>query len=120
MIIEDSLILQKFEDEKTRNESFSMLLSKYQQKVYWHIRRMVLNHDDADDLVQDVFIKVWKNLINFRQDSQLYTWIYRIATNECITFLKKNRQKNNVPIDDLTEQLSQNLNEENYFSGDAI
>jgi RNA polymerase sigma factor (sigma-70 family) len=120
MIVEDSLILQKFEDEKTRNESFSMLLDKYQQKVYWHIRRMVLNHDDADDLVQDVFIKVWKNLINFRQDSQLYTWIYRIATNECITFLKKKRQKNNVPIDDLTEQLSQNLNEENYFSGDAI
>jgi RNA polymerase sigma factor (sigma-70 family) len=120
MIVEDSLILQKFEDEKTRNESFSMLLEKYQQKVYWHIRRMVLNHDDADDLVQDVFIKVWKNLINFRQDSQLYTWIYRIATNECITFLKKKRQKNNVPIDDLTEQLSQNLNEENYFSGDAI
>ncbi|OAQ40636.1 RNA polymerase subunit sigma [Pedobacter psychrophilus] len=120
MIVEDSLILQKFEDEKTRNESFSLLLEKYQQKVYWHIRRMVLNHDDADDLVQDVFIKVWKNLINFRQDSQLYTWIYRIATNECITFLKKKRQKNNVPIEDLTEQLSQNLNEENYFSGDAI
>jgi len=120
MIVEDSLIIQKFEDEKTRNESFTLLLEKYQQKVYWHIRRMVLNHDDADDLVQDVFIKVWKNLINFRKDSQLYTWIYRIATNECITFLKKKRQKNNVPIDDLTEQLSQNLNEENYFSGDAI
>lgn len=120
MIVEDSLILQKFEDEKTRNESFSLLLEKYQQKVYWHIRRMVLNHDDADDLVQDVFIKVWKNLINFRQDAQLYTWVYRIATNECITFLKKKRQKNNVPIDDLSEQLSQSLNEENYFSGDAI
>ncbi len=120
MIVEDSLILQKFEDEKTRNESFSLLLEKYQQKVYWHIRRMVLNHDDADDLVQDVFVKVWKNLINFRQDSQLYTWIYRIATNECITFLKKKKQKNNVSLDDLTEELSQNLNEENYFSGDAI
>ncbi|MBK0381875.1 sigma-70 family RNA polymerase sigma factor [Pedobacter sp. SD-b] len=120
MIVEDSLILQKFENEKTRNESFSLLLEKYQQKVYWHIRRMVLNHDDADDLVQDVFIKVWKNLINFRQDSQLYTWIYRIATNECITFLKKKRAKNNISIDDLGEQLSENLNEENYFSGDAI
>ncbi|WP_449580850.1 RNA polymerase sigma factor [Pedobacter segetis] len=118
--MEDSLILQKFENEKTRNESFSLLLEKYQQKVYWHIRRMVLNHDDADDLVQDVFIKVWKNLINFRQDSQLYTWIYRIATNECITFLKKKRAKNNISIDDLGEQLSENLNEENYFSGDAI
>ncbi len=81
---------------------------------------MVLNHDDADDLVQDVFIKVWKNLGSFRQDSQLYTWLYRIATNESITFLKKKRSKNNVSLDDLAEELSSNLNEENYFSGDAI
>lgn len=120
MVIDDALILQKFEDEKTRNEAFSLLLDKYQQKVYWHIRRIVLNHDDADDLVQDVFIKVWKNLANFRQDSQLYTWLYRIATNECITFLNKKKAKNNISLDDLSEQLSDNLNEENYFSGDAI
>jgi len=71
-------------------------------------------------LVQDVFIKVWKNLLNFRQDAQLYTWLYRIATNESITFLNKKRNKNNVSIDDISEQLSQSLNEENYFSGDAI
>lgn len=120
MVIEDSLILQKFEDEKTRHEAFSMLLDKYQQKIYWHIRRIVLNHDDTDDIVQEVFIKVWKNLINFRQDSQLYTWLYRIATNESITFLNKKKAKNNISIDDLSEQLSQNLSEENYFSGDAI
>jgi len=120
MEIDDSAILQKFEDEKTRNEAFSLLLKKYQQKVYWHIRRMVLNHDDADDLVQDVFIKVWKNLTNFRQDAQLYTWIYRIASNECITFLNKKKAKNNVSLDELPERLTDNLNEENYFSGDAI
>jgi RNA polymerase sigma-70 factor (ECF subfamily) len=120
MEIEDSLILQKFEDEKTRNEAFTLLLKKYQQKVYWHIRRMVLNHDDADDLVQDVFIKVWKNLSNFRQDAQLYTWLYRIASNECITFLNKKKTKNNVSLDELPEQLTDNLNEDNYFSGDAI
>ncbi len=120
MEIHDSLILQKFEDEKTRNEAFGLLLKKYQQKVYWHIRRMVLNHDDADDLVQDVFIKVWKNLSNFRQDSQLYTWLYRIASNECITFLNKKKAKNNVSLDELPEQLTNNLSEENYFSGDAI
>ncbi len=120
MVVEDAFILQKFEDEKTRNEAFSMLLNKYQQKIYWHVRRIVINHDDADDLVQEVFIKVWKNLSNFRQDSQLYTWLYRIATNESITFLNKKRLKNNVSIDDLSEELSQNLNEENYFSGDTI
>lgn len=120
MAVEDSVILQKFEDEKTRHEAFSLLLQKYQQKVYWHIRRMVLNHDDADDLVQDVFIKVWKNLAKFRQDAQLYTWLYRIASNECITFLNKKKAKNNVSLDELPEQLTNNLNEENYFSGDAI
>ena len=120
MAIEDEYILQKFNDESTRHEAFSLLLNKYQQKVYWHIRRMVLNHDDADDLVQDVFIKVWKNLSNFRQDSQLYTWLYRIATNESITFLNKKKAKNNVSIDDVSEQLSNSLNEEDYFTGDAI
>lgn len=120
MEIEDSLILQKFEDEKTREEAFGLLLKKYQQKVYWHIRRMVLNHDDADDLLQDVFIKVWKNLSNFRQDAQLYTWLYRIASNECITFLNKKKAKNNVSLDELPEQMTNNLNEENYFSGNAI
>lgn len=120
MEIEDSLILQQFEAEKTRNEAFGLLLKKYQQKIYWHIRRMVLNHDDADDLVQEVFIKVWKNLSNFRQDAQLYTWLYRIASNECITFLKKKKAKNNVSFDELPEQMTNNLNEENYFSGDAI
>ncbi|RKD15039.1 RNA polymerase subunit sigma [Pelobium manganitolerans] len=118
--VEDSDILKKFEDEQTRNEAFSLLLKKYQQKVYWHIRRMVLNHDDADDLTQDVFIKVWRNLSSFRQDSQLYTWLYRIASNECITFLNKKKAKQQVSLDDLSEQLTSNLNEENYFSGDAI
>ena len=91
--VEDSEILEKFANERTRNEAFSLLLKKYQQKIYWHIRRLVIDHDDADDLVQDVFVKVWKYLGNFRNDSQLYTWIYRIATNECITFLNKKKQK---------------------------
>ena len=120
MDIADSVILQKFEGEKTRHEAFGLLLKKYQQKVYWHVRRMVLNHDDADDLVQDIFIKVWRNLANFRQDAQLYTWLYRIASNECITFLNKKKAKNNVSLDELPEQLTDNLNEENYFSGDTI
>lgn len=120
MAIEDSVILQKFENEQTKTEAFSLLLQKYQQKIYWHIRRMVINHYDADDLVQEVFIKVWKNLANFRQDSQLYTWLYRIASNECITFLNKKKAKNNIPLDDVSEQLSNSLNEENYFSGNEI
>ncbi|HXH98966.1 MAG TPA: sigma-70 family RNA polymerase sigma factor [Sphingobacteriaceae bacterium] len=115
--VEDSEILQKFSQEQTRNEAFNLLLSKYQQKIYWHIRRLVINHDDADDLVQDVFVKVWKHLGNFRSDSQLYTWIYRIATNECITFLNKKKNQNNIPLDDVSFELSESLHDSTYFDG---
>ncbi len=117
--VEDAEILSKFQDEKTRNEAFNMLLKKYQQKIYWHVRRMVIDHDDADDLVQDVFIKVWKNLAGFRSDAQLYTWMYRIATNECITFLNKKKQKNNISLDDVAYELADTLADSAYFNGDA-
>ncbi|WP_199141345.1 RNA polymerase sigma factor [Pedobacter sp. ASV12] len=117
---EDSEILQKFGVEKTRNEAFNLLLQKYQQKIYWHIRRLVIDHDDADDLVQESFVKVWKNLGNFRSDSQLYTWIYRIATNECITFLNKKKLKNNVSLDDVGNELAESLASSTYFDGDKI
>ena len=116
--VEDSEILSKFQDEKTRNEAFNLLLKKYQQKIYWHIRRMVVDHDDADDLVQAVFIKVWKNLLGFRNDAQLYTWMYRIASNECITFLNKKKQKNNIPLDDVAYELADSLADSTYFNGD--
>ncbi|RYE32124.1 MAG: sigma-70 family RNA polymerase sigma factor [Sphingobacteriaceae bacterium] len=116
--VEDQEILSKFQDEKTRNEAFNLLLKKYQQKIYWHIRRMVINHDDADDLVQEVFIKIWKNLLGFRNDAQLYTWMYRIATNECITFLNRKKLKNNIPFDDVSYELSESLTESAYFDGD--
>ena len=117
---EDEEILSKFRDEKTRNEAFNLLLKKYQQKIYWHVRRMVIDHDDADDLVQDVFIKIWKNLPGFRNDAQLYTWMYRIATNECITFLNKKKQKNNVSLDDVDYELADTLSSSDQFSGDRI
>ncbi|ATP59005.1 RNA polymerase subunit sigma [Pedobacter ginsengisoli] len=118
--VEDSEILEKFSDVKTRNEAFNLLLNKYQQKIYWHIRRLVIDHDDADDLVQDVFIKIWKNLDSFRSDSQLYTWIYRIATNESITFLNKKKQRNNTPLDEVSDELTETLVASSYFNGDKV
>lgn len=117
---EDEEILSKFRDEKTRNEAFNLLLKKYQQKIYWHVRRMVIDHDDADDIVQDVFIKIWKNLPGFRNDAQLYTWMYRIATNECITFLNKKKVKNNVSLDDVDFELADTLSSSDQFNGDQI
>src|ERR1700743_449310 len=116
--VDDAEILSKFQNEKTRNEAFNLLLKKYQQKIYWHIRRMVIDHDDADDIAQDVFVKVWKNLPGFRNDAQLYTWMYRIATNECITFLNKKKQKNNVSLDDVDYELADTLADSSYFNGD--
>ena len=119
MQVEDSEILKKFAQENTRDEAFRLLLTKYQQKVYWHIRRMVISHDDTDDLVQDVFLKVWKSLSNFRNDSQLYTWLYRIATNESITFLKRKKIRNSVSIDDDEgKNMVKTLAESPYFDGD--
>ena len=117
-IVDDAEILSKFQNEKTRNEAFNILLKKYQQKIYWHIRRMVIDHDDADDIAQDVFVKVWKNLPGFRADAQLYTWMYRIATNECITFLNKKKAKNNVSLDDVDSTLGDTLAASSYFDGD--
>lgn len=118
--VEDSEILEKFSSEKTRHEGFNLLLSKYQQKIYWHIRRLVIDHDDADDLVQETFVKVWKNLDKFRSDSKLYTWVYRIATNESITFLNKKKQRNNTPLDEVSEELAETLVASSYFNGDKI
>jgi len=117
--MDDALIIAKFAEESTREEAFRLLLKKYQQKIYWHVRRMVIDHDDADDVVQDIFVKVWKNLGNFREDSQLYSWLYRIPTNECITFLNKKKQKQNVSLDDdTTAYLAETLADGNYFNGD--
>jgi len=118
--VEDEEILEKFSNEKTRNEAFNLLISKYQEKIYWHVRRLVIDHDDADDLVQEVFIKVWKNLAKFRNDSKLYTWVYRIATNESITFLNKKKQRNQTPLEEVSAELSETLIASSYFNGDKI
>lgn len=117
--MQDSLIISKFAAPDTREEAFNALLAKYQQKIYWHVRRMVINHDDADDVVQDIFVKVWRNLEKFREDSQLYTWLYRIATNECITFLNKKKNRLSISIDDEDSSfLAETLTSSSYFDGD--
>ncbi len=114
--MEDALILEKFANERTRDEAFTLLLNKYQERIYWHVRRYVLNHDDADDLVQDIFIKIWNNLEKFRADAKLYTWIYRIASNECITFLNKKKQMLSVSLDDdSSAYLADTLQQSSYF-----
>ena len=82
----DKKILALFLNQSTRHEGFTLLVNTYKERLYWQIRRIVVNHDDADDVLQNVFIKCWRSLDSFRKDSLLYTWIYRIATNESISF----------------------------------
>ncbi len=121
-MIEDKEILIRFRNAgaKEREEVFTLLLAKYQQRLYWLIRRMVPDHDDTDDLLQEVFLKVWKNLDRFREDSQLYTWLYRIASNECITFLKKRKQHTYVPYDEVSSQAESRSGSMDSLNGEQI
>ncbi len=118
--VEDQELLEKFDQPESRNVAFNQLVRKYQEKVYWHIRKMVIDHDDADDLTQEVFLKVWKNLSKFRKDAQLYTWIYRIATNECLTFLSGKKRRFFLPIHDITSELTEKLTSSPDIAGDEI
>lgn len=118
--MEDKELLLKLRSPDTRNYGFNMLVRAYQQKVYWLVRKMVIDHDDADDLTQEVFIKIHKAIDNFREDSQLYTWIYRIATNECLTFLNKKKRRFFLPIEDVTKELSSKIDSAPYLTGDDI
>ncbi|HBT08784.1 MULTISPECIES: RNA polymerase sigma factor [Leeuwenhoekiella] len=97
---------------------FEDLVSQYKERLYWHIRRMVISHDDADDVLQNTFIKVYKNLHNFNGESQIYTWLYRIATNESLTFIKKRKRTTQVGSEELQESLVANLTSDPYFNGD--
>lgn len=116
----DRELLDLFADEAKRNYAFNLLVRQYQKRLYWHIRKMVLDHDDTDDLLQNVFIKAYKSLHNFREESKIYTWLYKIASNECITFLNAKKKRFFVPMVDVERQLSQNLETDTYFSGDRI
>jgi RNA polymerase sigma-70 factor, ECF subfamily len=118
--IQDKDILTLFSDPENKEKAFGLLMKKYQERVYWHIRRMVHFHEDADDVIQNVFIKVWQNLENFRGDAQLYTWLYRIATNECLSFIKKRKKRMSFSIDDEDLSLGSRLKADEYFDGDEI
>lgn len=118
--IDDHTILALFKDDATRNSALSLLIEKYQQRLYWHIRKIVIDHNDSDDVLQNTFIKVWKGLENFKGESQLYTWMYRIATNEALSHLKQKQRLNTSSIHPIEYQLSKSLESDQYFNGDEI
>ena len=117
---DDFLLLQEFKEPATKERAFTAIIKKYQERLYWHIRRMVVDHEDANDVLQNMFIKVWKGLENFREDSQLFTWLYRIATNESLTFLTQKKKRNAVSLSDDENGLSNQLKSESGFDANKL
>lgn len=111
-------LMERFQNESTKSAAFSELVKISHEKLYWHIRRIVLNHDDADDILQNTYMKAWNGLQSFRGDSQITTWLYRIATNECLTFLAKERMKNVTSPLDAEDILLRKMEGDAYFNGD--
>ncbi len=116
---EKQLILA-LQNPKTQDSAFKALLHEHKERLYWHIRNIVKTHDDTDDVLQNTFIKVYKNISKFKGNSKLYSWLYRIATNESITHLNKMAKQKNISVDDVNIQLADNLYADSYYSGDEI
>lgn len=116
----DKELVSIFRDSDRRNYAFNMIVRKYTERLYWHIRKLVISHDDTDDVLQNTFMKAWKGLEDFREDAQLFTWLYRIATNEALTFLNQKKRKYFLPLIDVERQLSNTLETDEYFSGDEL
>jgi RNA polymerase sigma-70 factor (ECF subfamily) len=119
-VINEKILVENLKNSKRQEEAFRQLMGLYKKRLYWHIRKIVLSHDDADDVLQNTFIKVFKNIHAFNEDSKLYSWMYRIATNEAITFINQKAKKRNIELSDLQIEMANNLQFENDFTGDEI
>ena len=116
--IPDERILVLLQKERNYERGFRLLMGKYQERLYWHVRRMVTQHEDANDVIQNCFVKVYRSIHSFQGKSKLYTWLYRIATNEAITYLNKRNRKATASMDDEENNLSNRLHADCYFDGD--
>ena len=119
MILSDSELVEMLREPRTRREGFAVLVKQYSEKLYWKVRRIVLSHEDANDVLQNVFIKVWSNLQNFQGKSSLSTWLYRIAVNESLDFLRKQKLADKVSAD-VDVSVASRLMSDEYFDGDEV
>lgn len=118
--MDEITLVEQLQNVQTKEQAFRVLITEYKERLYWHIRKIVISHDDTDDVLQNTFIKIFKGIDSFKQDSKLYSWMYRIATNESITFLKKRAKERNVDISEINQELVTSLNSDEWFSGDEI
>ncbi|GAB1309419.1 sigma-70 family RNA polymerase sigma factor [Urechidicola sp. KH5] len=119
MTNEKQLIAQ-LKNKQTQDIAFRQLMELYKERLYWHIRKIVVSHDDADDVLQNTFVKVYRSIHNFKEDSKIYSWMYRIATNESITFINKRAKQQTIDISEYKQNLVATLQEDALFSGDEI
>ncbi len=119
-MIDDKLLVAQLKQPDSQELAFRNLMTLYKKRLYWHIRKIVLSHDDADDVLQNTFIKVFKNIQSFNEDSKLYSWMYRIATNEAITFINKKAAVQQVDLSELQHKMADDLQNDVYYSGDEI
>lgn len=119
-MVEEQSLVSALQSNDEKEQAFKILVSQYKERLYWHIRKIVLDHDDTDDVLQNTFIKVFRNINSFKADSKLYTWMYRIATNESITFINKRAKRANISSKEVQETLLSNLTTDVYFEGDQI
>ncbi|MDR2233826.1 MAG: sigma-70 family RNA polymerase sigma factor [Tannerella sp.] len=120
MSFKEEDIVAQLRDPKTRHAAFTKVVEAYSEKLYWLIRKMVLSHDDANDILQNTFLKAWTNLDSFRGDAKIFTWIYKIAVNENITFLNKQRAMNHISLDDADSFMLEKISGDDYFDGDEL
>ena len=116
----DIELVELFRNADKKHYAFNLLVRKYQEKIYYFVRRMVVDHDDSDDVVQNIFIKVWNNLGSFREDSKLFTWLYRIAVNESLSFLKSKHLRSYLSLSSPEAQMVKSLNDDSFFDGTEI
>ncbi|MGJ8550234.1 RNA polymerase sigma factor [Winogradskyella wichelsiae] len=116
----ESDFILRLKDSKSKEAAFRELLQLYKERLYWHIRKIVLNHDDADDVLQNTFIKIYRSIDKFKGESKLFSWMYRIATNESITLLNKNAKRLQITNEEYQDKAINNLTADVYFEGDAI
>jgi RNA polymerase sigma-70 factor (ECF subfamily) len=118
--ISDKELLTLFKMPDEKEHAFRLIVLKFQERLYWHVRKILIDHDDTDDVLQNTFIKAWGSLEGFRQESGLFTWLYRIATNESLTFLNQKRRRSLLSLDKVEKQLSDALDTDGYFNGDEL
>ena len=119
-MVQEKELVELLQAPSEKEEAFRILVSTYKERLYWHIRNIVKSHDDADDVLQNTFIKVFRNIDKFKGDSKLYTWLYRIATNEAITYIKNRAKRQGITSEELQQQTLERLETDVYFEGDAI